>query len=448
MMKISAARYSLALSSLLLALATAVPAQTLRLPEEIEPDERAVLVDYAVFPATDPEQLHLEIYYQIYNYGLTFAPDSGVFTADYVVNVRVLDEDKVPAESFYEEKSTSVPNLTKAKSTTDYRVNQLSFDLDPGKYKVEFTLQAVGAKPVIRRDFDVKLEKYESKLPKLSDLELVQAAGAIQEGQNPGPFRKGSLMVVPSLSGAFGGDETGKLLFYLEIHRGSDSADAVTVETKIRGDDEGMVYRDSLTTTLTEAITRQIREISLADYRPDKYELTVSLHGRRYRELDKRSIDFRVPWTLWATLKWNYDEALDQLELIVDRKEVRPLRNIEDLADRQKAIEKFWAEHDPDKTTKVNELRVVFYRRVDKANRLFSFLRQDGWRTDRGRVLIRYGEPDQIDDYPFSIDRYPYQEWHYYRSGRYRKFVFVDVNQDGDYRLQYPYDGLNQRPDF
>ena len=82
------------------------------------------------------------------------------------------------------------------------------------------------------------------------------------------------------------------------------------------------------------------------------------------------------------------------------------------------------------------------------ANRMFTIMNLDGWRTDRGRILITFGEPDQIDDYPFVANRWPYQEWHYYQQGRYRKFVFVDINEDGDYRLQYPYDGLNQRPDF
>ena len=73
---------------------------------------------------------------------------------------------------------------------------------------------------------------------------------------------------------------------------------------------------------------------------------------------------------------------------------------------------------------------------------------RDGWRSDRGKIYIQYGEPDQIDDYPVAINGKPFQEWHYYRHGSYRKFVFVDEYEDGDYRLQYPYDGLYQRPDF
>ena len=73
---------------------------------------------------------------------------------------------------------------------------------------------------------------------------------------------------------------------------------------------------------------------------------------------------------------------------------------------------------------------------------------REGWRSDRGRIYIQYGEPDQIDDYPVAAGGRPYQLWHYYSHGAYRKFTFVDEYEDGDYRLQFPYDGLNQRPDF
>jgi len=85
---------------------------------------------------------------------------------------------------------------------------------------------------------------------------------------------------------------------------------------------------------------------------------------------------------------------------------------------------------------------------VAYANNTFTVMRREGWKTDRGRIYIQNGAPDQLDDVPMSPDLPPYQRWHYYQDGRYRRFTFVDDNFDGEYRLVYPYDGLNQRPDF
>ena len=234
----------------------------------------------------------------------------------------------------------------------------------------------------------------------------------------------------------------------MEIYRGADSAEAVVVETVLRSEKKGMVYRDTLTTELSYDVERQLREVSLSDFRPDEYELTVRLRGRRYKKLDEKKTSFAVPWTQLARLRFDYESTVEQLRYIANPGEVDSLRDIEDLAERVRKLDEFWAGRDPEPSTVINEMRVEFYRRVEAANRLFTVMRLDGWRTDRGRVYIQFGEPDQIDDYPFVLDRRPYQEWHYYRSGRYRKFVFVDANDDGDYRLQYPYDGLYQRPDF
>jgi GWxTD domain-containing protein len=127
---------------------------------------------------------------------------------------------------------------------------------------------------------------------------------------------------------------------------------------------------------------------------------------------------------------------------------VSKLKKLKTLDERVAAFNAFWESRDPTVGTAENEIKREFYRRITYANRQFRHLRQEGWRTDRGRVYVKFGEPDQIDDYPMAPDAPPYQVWHYYQNGAYRRFAFVDSSEDGDYRLQFPYDGLNQTPDF
>ncbi|HPM35937.1 MAG TPA: GWxTD domain-containing protein [candidate division Zixibacteria bacterium] len=429
--------------------AAAAFGQSPLLRRAITGEAKKLIVGTGVFPSEEPGRVRLEVYYQVYNYALDFQQLGGLFRARYVTTIRVNDRkaDTTAAVS-REEREAVVDALAKTTSTADYRAAQVNFDLPPGDYEVLFLIENVGSSAILKRDFDLRLEPFDSRSAELSDIELAQAAGPNESDSAAGAFAKGEFIVVPSLTGSFSGDDGGRLLFYLEIHRGGDSLSEVTVVTALRHESKGMVYRDSLTTALPQRITRQLREISLDGFMPGDYRLEVSLHGRRYKQLDQRQAEFRIPWTAASVLRYDWNAALDQLELIADGNEIKPLRKIDSLADRVAALDRFWAERDPDPTTAVNEIKVVFYYRVDLANRLFSILNMEGWRTDRGRVLIRYGEPDQIDDYPLVADRYPYQEWHYYKDRRYRKFVFVDVNDDGDYRLQYPYDGLYQRPDF
>ncbi|PWB72045.1 hypothetical protein C3F09_07210 [candidate division GN15 bacterium] len=176
--------------------------------------------------------------------------------------------------------------------------------------------------------------------------------------------------------------------------------------------------------------------------------MDLKILGPRNRLLDERTESFSLQWTQEALLRHDYKTALAQLRYIDSTGEVKKMQKLQTYDERLAAFNAFWAQHDPTPGTKENEAKREFYRRVAYANRKFAHMRQPGWRTDRGRIYIIYGEPDQIDDVPMAANYLPYQVWHYYHEGPYRQFTFVDENEDGDYRLQYPYDGLGMRPNF
>jgi GWxTD domain-containing protein len=56
-----------------------------------------------------------------------------------------------------------------------------------------------------------------------------------------------------------------------------------------------------------------------------------------------------------------------------------------------------WSRHDPDPATGRNELRDVFEERKGHADRFFGTSFRSGKLTDRGRVYVRYGAPDEIN---------------------------------------------------
>jgi GWxTD domain-containing protein len=238
------------------------------------------------------------------------------------------------------------------------------------------------------------------------------------------------------------------MMFYAELYGGPDSAQQVVLETVLRHHSRGPVYRDTLHIALDESIKRQLREISIADMVPGDYELTVTVYGRRMKKIHGVTGPFSIMWSQEALLKLDWKTAISQLGYIAPSSELDQIKKAKTYDERQTAFDAFWEKHDPSVGTPENEFKREFYRRVNIADRQFSGMRREGWRTDRGRIFIVNGEPDQIDDEPYAPNYPPYQVWHYYREGRYLRFVFVDKNEDGDYRLQFPFDGLNQRPDF
>lgn len=405
-----------------------------------------VYLDYATFKSDSTGLVRLEVYYKVYNNALTFQPEGDRFVARYEIRAALEDDDGVPVVVRTVEKSVIVGSEQKTKSRVDYRTSQLNFDLPPNEYYLKFTLFDDYNTSIFNHGEKVKLDRYDADQPQFSQVEF---ARHIQESpEDSSVFSKGDLIIVPSVSREYEGEENSRLLYYLELYQGKDGADKVLVETIIRSATKGMVYRDTLTTHFSSPVERQLREISSAEFGPGRYEMELLLRGRRNKKLAQQRQVFDVQWSQRAVLKHDYKTAVDQISLIANSQELDKLKDLKSLEDRIRAFNEFWVGRDPTVGTARNEVKEEFYRRVDYANRQFKGLRREGWRTDRGRIYIMHGEPDQVDDYPMSPSYLPYQIWHYYKGARYLRFLFVDEDLDGDYRLQYPYDGLNQRPDF
>lgn len=118
--------------------------------------------------------------------------------------------------------------------------------------------------------------------------------------------------------------------------------------------------------------------------------------------------------------------------------------------EKEQFIEQFWYRRDPDMLTAQNEFKEEHYRRIAYANETFHS-GEPGWMTDRGRVYIIHGPPDQIESHPNGgvyyrkmhegggqTSTYPFEVWWY----RYMEGVgsdveleFVDRNGGNQYKL-------------
>jgi GWxTD domain-containing protein len=109
--------------------------------------------------------------------------------------------------------------------------------------------------------------------------------------------------------------------------------------------------------------------------------------------------------------------------------------------EREHFIEQFWLRRDPTPGTPENEFKQEHYRRIAYANQHFTTpAGLDGWKTDRGRIYITYGPPDEIEEHPHggTASANPYIDWmyHYIENVGTNVIVeFVDADHTGDYRM-------------
>lgn len=93
---------------------------------------------------------------------------------------------------------------------------------------------------------------------------------------------------------------------------------------------------------------------------------------------------------------------------LMTRSESRLFRSLETAPERAAFIRNFWERRDPDPRTPQNEARLGFWKRVAEANAQFTGSGKPGWKTDRGKIFILLGPPDDIEkDEHYDTGRQP-----------------------------------------
>ncbi|HWW74288.1 MAG TPA: GWxTD domain-containing protein [Pyrinomonadaceae bacterium] len=140
----------------------------------------------------------------------------------------------------------------------------------------------------------------------------------------------------------------------------------------------------------------------------------------------------------------------EDVAYIITDDEKRAWKKLQTDEEREQFIEAFWRRRDPDPDTELNEYLEEHYERVAYANQHFTS-GIPGWKTDRGRIYIMYGPPNEKETHPSggSYDRlsyegggstttYPFETW-FYRYlpgiGSGIEIEFVDPTGTGEYRI-------------
>jgi GWxTD domain-containing protein len=108
------------------------------------------------------------------------------------------------------------------------------------------------------------------------------------------------------------------------------------------------------------------------------------------------------------------------------------------LNDKRKFLFEFWKKRNTNPSTPERHTRAAFRALAEDANREFRSMYKEGWKTDRGRVYLTYGKPDDVERYPNSAEYAPYEVWTYNNIDNLQSgviFVFGDLYGTNIYRL-------------
>jgi GWxTD domain-containing protein len=134
-----------------------------------------------------------------------------------------------------------------------------------------------------------------------------------------------------------------------------------------------------------------------------------------------------------------YESFFEKARLIMTKEEIEIYKQLPDLKSKDEFIDEFWKKRDPFPETPENENKIEFERRIAYANRWFRENRAPGrgWNTQRGRILIQLGEPEnRMQRDMLNSESYKgYEIWIYPRELNYLRLEFVDKEGFGEFKL-------------
>src|SRR5579863_2178793 len=174
---------------------------------------------------------------------------------------------------------------------------------------------------------------------------------------------------------------------------------------------------------------------------PDKPQDSGQKKDKSKKNLRKLEKELDTPYKKWL------DEEVPYIITDEERSEFLRLQTNEE---REQFIEAFWQRRDPTPDTVENEFKEEHYRRIAYANERFSS-GIPGWKTDRGRMYIMWGKPDNLEshtqgenyDRPMSegggqTTTYAYEDWTYHYMegiGQNITIEFVDPTGTGEFHI-------------
>jgi GWxTD domain-containing protein len=329
-------------------------------------------------------------------------------------------------------------------------VEYLNFAADPGRYVIEFSVTDSASGRVTRQTLEVQAF---DRPPVASDLLLGTGVRPVASDTvvRPGELRKGAVFIESSGRPVLTPQQA-QLGYYVELYRQrAETATATMVTRSLDGPFRIRLGEERVAVGPGGGAIRG--QIDLTGLPPGEYafDLTLRLADTTVTRAAEFGVagfatDVAIAPPAGEDVFASMTEAqLDTLYLPLVYLMTRDEQGLYEpmtVRGKREYLRQFWMRRDPTPGTARNEARDDFYTRIADANSRYSesgSVAMPGWRTDRGRIFIKHGAPDELLQEPQASNTNPYEVWKYTRN-RQVKYVFMDLTKFGNYALIYSTD--------
>ncbi len=349
----------------------------------------------------------------------------------------------------------TIPEQTKTHSKN--LIGQKTFILPKGQYNVDVLIKDVNdTSRSSHRSFPLSIHTFAQTKLALSDIQIATSIQPVEDSNPPNnSFVKNNVVIVPNPGHECIGS-TPALSIYTEVYNAlTFLKDSISIEYRIldgaKREQFSLYFQKKiLGNAQVERVTIPLDALASGVYyveqtvKSTRVSADSALNRSKFYVLNPEmpaelqrtySEDEIFQLSEFATLSpERIQEEFIKAKVLATQSEVGLFESLTESSAKQKFLFRFWKTRDPRPETPENERLIEFRKAIQHANTFYSnILIKDGWRTDPGRVLRKYGFPTQIDRHPAGSETRPYEEWLYGNIQGGVNFQFVDLKGIGNY---------------
>ena len=385
-----------------------------------------------------------EFYYQIPLGQLTFTNTEGRLVDTLEISFSLKDE---RGDSVFENYwTTPLVAATEQELAGRFIPEQFDLLLQPGKYLATLRIQEQSSERQGTAGLGFDAVGFDQQQFAASS---IQFASDIRHDSTDGKFAKNGLRILPNPSRIFG-LSLPMLVFYYEIYNVSvnpNSTDSLEFAYELLDQDGKLVRQLPVKHKEIQGPAEvEVGAVSTAALSDSLYKLHLIVkHSASQQTMEQTAFFRNIPLTPPTSIESGVAQIINmmtpeainlhirQARYIMTKDEGNLLKQLDETGKRRALIQ-FWQQRDIDPSTPDNECWRQYMGRIQLADSRYSSKSEQGWLSDRGRILIKFGVPDDIERHPVAIDSKPFEVWQYYRE-RGLRFIFIDESGFNRYRL-------------
>lgn len=336
------------------------------------------------------------------------------YRANYTVSVQVRS-DTGRLLSVESTEAVIVGSFRETERTDESVIFQEIFDLPPGTYRSTLTLRDVSSQRGVVEEFDLIVPDF-ARTALSSPIPVTQVLPRARRDSLP------FVLVSPRATAVFGTDSV--LPVYIESYEPSDTA----LTMLARGESGRTLWTDTVRLVPFDGLSATLVEVPVTRLNVGVTQLVFA----RMAGTDSSQTSVFVGFGSELPIT-RFEDMLLFLRFFATPSRIQALREAPE-EDRAAAWAAFVASTDSIPATAVHEDLRDYFARLVRANARFREEGVPGWLSDRGRVFVVMGEPDQILEPTFAdFQRNRQQLWEYRNRGI--QLVFFDETGMGRWRL-------------